>query len=182
MSSVPLESRRYIVFAAWYALGGRPDRARRILAEYNSADTAYRRRNEPEYHRALGEIALAEGRPADAIREFRLGDRRPDGPRDSCVGCTYEQLARAFDAANMQDSAIAAYTRYVTIPSPFTWPDEYGLARAHRRLGELYEAKGDVNRAKRHYATFVELWKNADPELQPKVAAVRARLAALQKR
>jgi tRNA A-37 threonylcarbamoyl transferase component Bud32/tetratricopeptide (TPR) repeat protein len=181
-SSVPVDGRRYTVFALLYALGGRPDRARQILASYNSADTAYRRRTEPEYHGALGEIALAERRPLDAIREFRLGDRRPDGPRDSCAGCTYEQLARAFDAANMQDSAIVMYTRYVTTPSPFTWPDEWGLARAHRRLGELHDAKGDLTRARRHYEMFVELWKNADPELQPKVAAVRARLAALQKR
>ena len=82
----------------------------------------------------------------------------------------------------MQDSAIVMYTRYVTTPSPFTWPDEWGLARAHRRLGELHDAKGDLSRARRHYEMFVELWKNADPELQPKVAAVRARLTALQKR
>ena len=91
-------------------------------------------------------------------------------------------LSRAFDAANMRDSAIAAYTAYVTTPSPFTWPDETALARAHLRLGELHEAKGDIDRAKRHYQTFVQLWKNADPELQPKVAIARGRLAALQKR
>jgi tetratricopeptide (TPR) repeat protein len=182
LSSVPIGDRRYVDFAIVYSLGGRPDRARQILAGYDSEDSAYRRRNQPSYHMALGEIALAEGRPVDAIREFRLGDRAPDGPRDSCIGCTYYLLSRAFDAAGMRDSAIAAYTTYVTAPSPFTWPDEFGLARAHHRLGELYEAKGDVSRARRHYEMFVELWKNADPELQPKVAAVRARLAALQKR
>ncbi len=182
LRSVPIQSRRYIDFAVIYALSGRPDRARQILAEYQSEDTAYRRRTKPEYHIALGEIALAERRPVDAIREFRLGDQRPDGPRDSCPGCTFEMLSRAFDAANMRDSAVAAYTAYVTTPSPFTWPDEYGLARAHLRLGQLHEASGDMARAKRHYETFVQLWKNADPELQPKVALARGRLAAIQKR
>ena len=35
-------------------------------------------------------------------------------------------------------------------------------------------------RAHEHYAAFVDLWKNADPELQPKVAAVRRRMARLR--
>ena len=182
VTSVPIRDRRYVAFAEIYALGGRPDRARQMLAEFNSEDTAYRRRNEPFYHIALGEIALAERRPLDAIREYRLGDRLPDGPRDSCAGCTFEMLSRAFDAADMRDSAIAAYTAYVTTPSPFTWPDEYALARAHRRLGQLHEAKGDATRAKRHYETFIELWKNADPVLQPMVQEARTRLAALRTR
>ena len=49
------------------------------------------------------------------------------------------------------------------------------------RLGELYEARGDAKRAAEHYATFVELWKRADPDLQPKVTQVRMRLAALRR-
>ncbi|MGH7620456.1 MAG: hypothetical protein ACREPM_24830, partial [Gemmatimonadaceae bacterium] len=56
------------------------------------------------------------------------------------------------------------------------------LAGAHRRLGELYEAKGDTARAESHYTSFIDLWKTADPELQPKVAEVRKRLAALSAR
>jgi DNA-binding SARP family transcriptional activator len=55
------------------------------------------------------------------------------------------------------------------------------LAPAHKRLGELYEAKGDTKRAAAHYASFVELWKNADPDLQPKVTEVRARLERLRR-
>ncbi len=31
-----------------------------------------------------------------------------------------------------------------------------------------------------HYVQFVELWKDADPELQPKVAQVRQRIAHLR--
>ena len=49
-----------------------------------------------------------------------------------------------------------------------------------RRLGELYAARGDVSKAYANYAAFVDLWKNADPELQPKVAEVRARIARLR--
>jgi hypothetical protein len=59
--------------------------------------------------------------------------------------------------------------------------DSWFLAAAHKRLGELYEARGDHPRAVAHYGEFLELWKRADPDLQPKVAAVRTRLERLRK-
>ena len=40
-------------------------------------------------------------------------------------------------------------------------------------------AKGDRVKAGMYYRKFVELWKNADPDLQPKVVEVRRRLARL---
>jgi tetratricopeptide (TPR) repeat protein len=81
----------------------------------------------------------------------------------------------------MSDSAITTYERYLATPF---WAkpievDAFGLAGTHKRLGELYEARGDRQKAASHYQQFVELWKNADPELQPKVAEVRQRLARL---
>jgi hypothetical protein len=54
------------------------------------------------------------------------------------------------------------------------------LAGVHKRLGELYEAKGDLAKAESHYTDFVNLWKAADAELQPKVAEVNRRLAAIR--
>ena len=55
------------------------------------------------------------------------------------------------------------------------------LGPAHKRLGELYEAKGNDAKAVAHYAAFVWLWERADPDLQPKVAEVRARLERLRR-
>jgi len=57
--------------------------------------------------------------------------------------------------------------------------DAYELAPALKRSGELYEAKGDRTKAADRYRRFVDLWKDADPELQPGVREVRARLARL---
>jgi hypothetical protein len=48
-----------------------------------------------------------------------------------------------------------------------------------RRLGELYESKGDATNAARHYRELVRLWERADPPLQPKVTEVRRRLSRL---
>lgn len=52
------------------------------------------------------------------------------------------------------------------------------LAPAELRLGELAEARGDTAAAARHYRRFVALWSDADPALQPQVAARRQWLAA----
>jgi hypothetical protein len=82
----------------------------------------------------------------------------------------------------MADSARYWFERYLETPSwrP-TEPrgDPQYLAGTYKRLGELYEARGDRQKAVSYYTKFVELWKNADPELQPKVAEVRRSLARL---
>ncbi|HSE28177.1 MAG TPA: serine/threonine-protein kinase [Gemmatimonadales bacterium] len=47
------------------------------------------------------------------------------------------------------------------------------LAPAERRLALLAERRGDTAAARRHWARFAVLWKDADPELQPFVAEAR---------
>jgi hypothetical protein len=49
------------------------------------------------------------------------------------------------------------------------------------RLGALYEDKGNKVLALRNYETLLALWKNADPELQPVVRDVRARVERLRR-
>jgi tetratricopeptide (TPR) repeat protein len=169
--------------ATVYALAGHPDRSRAIVAQYAAEvqDSSLQRVNQPDRHNALAEIALAERRPLDAIAEFRQGDQLPDGPAGDCSECLSVNLGRAFDAANMQDSVIASYERYIATPNfGKAYMDMLYLAGVQKRLGELYEAKGNREKAAAHYLAFVDLWKNADPELQPAVAAVKQRLAHLQ--
>jgi hypothetical protein len=40
----------------------------------------------------------------------------------------------------------------------------------------LYNERGDPDNAATYYARFVELWREADPELQPRVQAAQTRL------
>jgi len=47
------------------------------------------------------------------------------------------------------------------------------------RLGQLYESMGNTDKAVENYRAFIDLWKNADPELQPRVAEARRRLVKL---
>lgn len=100
--------------------------------------------------------------------------------------CLLPEIARAYDLSGNADSAVALFRqfadkRYTAYAAQL--PDMGAVAQytggAYKRLGELYEAKGDRENAATYYAKFIELWKNADPELQPKVAEVRKRLARL---
>jgi tetratricopeptide (TPR) repeat protein len=136
-------------------------------------------------HTVSAEIARAEGRYTDAIANYRRGDVAPDGPVDACTVCLPLALARAFDEAGMRDSAIVAYETYVRTPFAARFSDVFDgaqLPRIHERLGQLYDAAGDTTRALSNYAAFVELWRNADRVLQPRVSAARQRIDALERR
>jgi len=53
------------------------------------------------------------------------------------------------------------------------------LAPAELRLARIYDRRGDGVAARMHYGRFVELWRNADPELQPAVEEAEGRMVAL---
>jgi tRNA A-37 threonylcarbamoyl transferase component Bud32/tetratricopeptide (TPR) repeat protein len=172
----------YFELARTYALAGAPDRARAVLKQSDALvrDSVERRRFQSQRLDTEGEIALAERRTADAIRAFRQSDLGGDGLPDQCSFCMPAMLGRAYDQANDADSTIANLERYLATPQPFRLElDQWLMAPAHKRLGELYEAKGDAARAVSHYTSFVNLWQRADPDLQPKVAEVRARMERL---
>ena len=129
------------------------------------------------YQRAL--LALATSRYDQAARGFQ--EAMPGVPS------FYEPLvtistADALDLAGKPDSAILHYEAFIARPDLIGDTQALFRAGAHKRLGELYEAKGETAKAESHYMQFVELWKDADPELQPKVREVRDRLARLRRR
>jgi tetratricopeptide (TPR) repeat protein len=119
---------------------------------------------------------MASGKPGDAIPLFREAERA----YFSCDRCAMINLARAFDLAGQRDSAIAYFQRFVDTPHTFLFEDQDYLAGSYKRLGELYEAAGDLAKAASNLEKFVELWKDADPELQPKVRDARERLTRIR--
>jgi tetratricopeptide (TPR) repeat protein/TolB-like protein len=125
---------------------------------------------------ARANVALAEGRAAEAIPLFREADRT----YASCLRCAMVNFARAFDLDGQRDSAIAYFQRYVNSPAGDMFLDQDWLAGSYKRLGELYEAAGDLPKAVTNLEKFVELWKDADPELQPKVRDARERLTRIR--
>ena len=167
-----------------YAVAGAPQRARAILAQYDlwARDSVQRQGFLGQRLFAEGSTLLAEQRAAEAVRTFRRMDVDTDGLPIGCSFCLPLSLGRAYDQANQPDSTIANLERFLgnTHRNRIN-ADTWMLGPIHKRLGELYEAKGDAERAAREYAAFVELWKRADPDLQPKVAEARTRLERLRR-
>ncbi len=174
----PLE-RVYPERAEFHAGIGQLDRARALIAEFERSVPPGVLRH-PDTRQALlrvsGEVALGEGRFADAVRDFAM----VNDLSGQCTTCGLARLAQAWLRSGRPDSALAVYERMVsTQTAGLHNEDARWLPHAYRQLGELYDADNDIPNAIRHYGTFVELWRDADPELQPRVDEVRQRLAAL---
>jgi tetratricopeptide (TPR) repeat protein len=191
LAQTPLEStgwfpsRLSLRVAALYAQAGRADKAKELLEAYDRTvkDTAQRQRDQSGRDSALAFVALAEQRPRDALAAFRRSERRADGYVDMCAVCAEPGIGLAFDRAALPDSAIAAFEHFVNGPGVHRRVvDAWNLHWVLRRLGELHEARGDRADAVKYYQMFVDLWRNADPELQPTVREVTRRLSAAETR
>ena len=172
----PLD-RPYLWLVYAYARGARVDEARRLMRQYETEVPEGLRRSEPIRYVVAGRLAEAEKREDDALEAYREGYRS----NGQCGTCGLYEIATIFDRRGQADSALANYERLLAHPSLIAalGPERYALSASYKRAGELYEAKGDRKKAADYYGRFVELWKNADPELQPAVREVRARLAQL---
>lgn len=176
LDSLPPDDRPYLALAEVYALAGRPDRANTLVQAFDRVVPGAKHPDDViDRNRAQGEIAIAEKRYADAITAFRAADI------GLCVICALPDIARAYDLAGQPDSAVAIYERYLATPAYTRGTDATKLAPARKRLAELYDAKGNHAKAIEHFKAFIDLWKGADPELQPAVMQARQRLAALEK-
>lgn len=169
--------RPYAALAMLYADAGRPDRAREILAEYDTAVPPPFRFwvEHAQTRHAEVATAIAAGSPE------ALDLARETARTTPCMICGLPMLGRAFEAAGHPDSAISVWERYVDGSSAtrVTLFDRWYLASILERLGHLHEQRGDTQSAARYLGRFVELWEHADPELQPRVTAARQRLSRI---
>ena len=182
LRAIPFEQRPDLGFAAFYANVGQPQRARSLLAQYEAQipDSTRRRQVEPGLNEIRGAIASAEGRHREAIQLLWKADTTYDGPDGNCAICVMDDIGWAWERAGVADSAIFYWEKYLRTPYYGRQGFE-GFQRPliTKRLGELYDAKGDAVNAARNYRDFIKLWENADPKAQPKVAEVRRKLSRL---
>jgi tetratricopeptide (TPR) repeat protein len=169
----PLQ-RPYLALASFHARVGRADRAREFLREREQAIPDHERGSERDRELSVELLlALADG---DLERPDAILDERDD--LAYCDVCQLDLLAAAHADAGNTERAIALYERF--LGTRWAWrtadADAEGLADALLRLAALYEETGDPEAAARNYARFLELWQDADPELQPRVRDARARL------
>jgi len=182
LARYPLDSlapadRPYLELVQVYLEARKPEQARRLFRQYESSVPEGVRRGVPPGRVVEGKLAEAEGNSARAAELYRDAYAH----WGLCGSCGLFELAGLYDRQGAADSARVLYERFVTTPTLIGHliADPPGLAASYKRLGELYEARSDRVKAAEYYNRFVELWKDADPELQPGVREVRARLARL---
>lgn len=172
----PLD-RPYGWLAMWFARAGDRGRAESLLAEQESeVPEEYRSgENVEDFYRSI-EVAslMAEGELEAALALAREVDFPGCGP------CRYWPKAQIFDALGERDSATAYYAGYIDMVDMDRagWDNEL-RGPSLERLGQLYDEAGDLENAAVYYARFVELWADADAELQPRVEDARIRLAEI---
>ena len=170
---IPPLDRQYLELVEFFSEAGDPGTAADYLVRYETLVSEMPRPRSPFYKVSAASIAAAEGRPAERIRA--LHQAYDDYWGDLKV---FGRLARAFDHMGQADSALHYYTLFVDTRR---WTDRLTLElpNALLRLGQLNDVRGRVSEAVTYYGRFVDLWEDADPELQPKVAEARARIAEL---
>ncbi|MGD8497133.1 MAG: hypothetical protein PVF05_13240, partial [Gemmatimonadales bacterium] len=170
----PVE-RPYLDVASAYAVVGDPAAARKLVEEFEQTTPANHQRGlRYQYHEVLGQIALGERRYDEAISQFRQSSARPQEISPMV------NLARSFDAAGRADSARVYYGRFLDSSHWLSIISHaWFLASSLERLARLEEEAGDPEAAAPLYAEFVSLWKDADPELQPRVEEAQKRLEAI---
>jgi serine/threonine-protein kinase len=178
LAATPLDSvlpgdRPYDDIARFYALAGRLTRARELMAGAELNDSVLARTASAERSWTRGVIALAEGRAAVAESELRQA-----ADAHECPICVLPDLGRAYEATEKPGAAVTVYERYL---NEATWLFRYevdgvDLGWVMNRLAELYDTRGETAKAAEMRGRLLRLWRRADPELQPIVAAARDRL------
>ena len=149
---VPNADRPYVKTVAILALPRRITQARQVVALLEREQQTTRRWLDDRLRPRCWRDRCAEGRYADAVREYQDGD-----VFSPCLVCMQPRLARAFDLADnvirqWLCSTVGRDSRCVPATGPSSSVSmRTSSARAHERLGELHEARGDVDRARRSY-------------------------------
>jgi eukaryotic-like serine/threonine-protein kinase len=112
---------------------------------------------------------------AGGLRHLQaVNDRNPGvgAKYDLEMGMTYDAMGNAAKALEYYESALHKNDSDIVFMSPM-------LMRAIVRLGELHDEQGNTAKAIEYYAKLSELWRDADPELQPFVRNAQQRVQVL---
>ncbi len=134
-----------------------------------------------KYHCLEGEIALAAGDQAAAEAAFSAGE--PELKKDWSNSILFASVfanrpAQVKSARGDTAGAIEAYRNLLTPDITQKWTmvlePRYVL-----ELARLLAKSGDTEAARKEYQRFLDLWKDADPDL-PELAQAKSEYAKLQ--
>lgn len=128
-------------------------------------------------HGVRAEVLRSQGRPVEALAELDRAETKIFYHLTMVspfVGLVHQRFLRAELLRELErdEEALAAYENLVQI-NPGEIPY---LPIAHLRRAEIHEARGETEAAAAQYARFVELWAEADDNLQGRVQDARRRL------
>ncbi len=171
LDSLPAGARPYVRLGILYAGIGDLDRAAEMQAAIERHGLTQDRFAEAEWHRLRGNILLARHRYLEAQTELRLA-----AEQEECALCSLPALGRSYELAGRADSAVAVYERYLRTP----WMkrlelDAVELQPISVRLAEMYEGRGDRDRAAAMYRRVAERWRSGEGDM----GRTAARAAAL---
>lgn len=169
--------RHHLLQARILGIAGRTNDAEAVFRTFDAEVPPELRDGYRTHHAsARAVLQIGRGEPEEAVRILeRLRDSYP------CRFCFADLMGWALREAGRP--AEAAHEWEIAT----AWKDSFDylgfrLARhlwVLQRAPALYEELGDTTRAIHHYRRLVELWKDADPELQSSVQQARQRIAAL---
>ncbi len=176
---VPTEDRDYFGWIEALDVLGLQEQARPLVAALEERVAKANRRDDAvalAFHRAQ---VLTAKSPSEGVAAWTAIVR--DYPEQG-IGTVGPFLANAYLALGQPDSALAVTEQFIAHTGWVKARYAIGpyLAKGHQLAGELNERKGNKEKALQHYEKFVELYKDADPELQPVVKDVRARIERLR--
>jgi eukaryotic-like serine/threonine-protein kinase len=160
-------------------MAGRPDEAEAVLRRFEEEvpeefHEGFHTRNES----ARFYVAIQRGQAEEAIGIIQ--HIRAAHPCRECyakrMGWALVETGRLQEAVEEWETALA-------------WRDQIHALHWHlgqnlwilQRIGPVYEALGEGEKALAHYRRMVDLWAGADPELQPRVREWRERIEALER-
>ncbi len=174
LATIPAPDRPYAGLIGQYAVSGRADRARQLYQQMVADSVMPAGSRQALY--LLGWVEVAEGQYASGLARIRI-----NADSAMCVNCARYDLGWAYDRAGERDSVLALLERVVNATPDWEqfYDDAIYQARAYKRLGELYEERGDRARALDYYGRLLDQWRAADPVLAPIIRDIRGRVARL---
>jgi DNA-binding SARP family transcriptional activator/tetratricopeptide (TPR) repeat protein len=150
--------------------------SRNARALLRTADTSAAGQLARTFGRSLrARLRLAAHRPAEALAQLeaagweRVARRSPAEVSDRFLRAELLHLLGRDEQAMGWYHSIAERAPYELVY----------LAPSELRLGRIYEARGDAVEAGVHFRRFVELWREADPQVRPLVLEAHRRSGGL---
>jgi tetratricopeptide (TPR) repeat protein len=163
----------YLLLGTMVIRNGDAATAGLLLEEIVNRTNEGNKADEASYHLLKGEIELHQGNYGKALEHLETANTLQNS------SYYLESLAYYYFRLGDWEKAIPIYEKIISDHRSMGWEGQECFVQSHLQLGKAYEEAGNMTRAIEYYNRFLELWKEADPDL-PDLLEVKYRLEQLQ--